>query len=587
MAINVNVGPCGNTRRPISWVLLLGTLTWSCSVATSSFGGPKGRPTLQDHLSAGEFGPARQLALQAPTDNQRDRQLHEVAVAQLTSGAYRGSLQTAYDIHGDSVRAETFGRIRVHSAENHRLRGGGVQADFDSLIELITSTVAPDSWDEVGGEGAIAPFESGVRVDAQGVMHQIQSSGTDHWLEDVRRRSAFFRGHQDVRKASELRKVSLPRLERQIQMLWAQGRRPSEAMSTLAGLQHVEYLLVYPDTGDLVLAGPAGDWHYDQQGRAVSVAAGDPVLALDDLVVVLRNALDGNGRFGCSITPRRENLARTQAFLKSTGRRPVRPGRRNAWLDELRDQLGAQTIEVHGIDPSTRTARVIIEADYHMKLIGMGLAEGVLGVTSYLDSIYVAPGQAPPRLGVLRWWFALNYRGVQASQSRDAYKLQGPGVKVLSENELLTLQGDRVHTGKSDDLNRLFTDSFTRHFGELAEKFPVYAELRNVFDLAVIAALIRHEDLTNQVNWHADHFRNPQAFQVTVWPEPKEVESVVNHRVINRKYIVAGVSGGVSVDTRGLLKKVSIRTDGYDLLQTYQDEGKVPTNLARGRWWWD
>ena len=57
--------------------------------------------------------------------------------------------------------------------------------------------------------------------------------------------------------------------------------------------------------------------------------------------------------------------------------------------------------------------------------------------------------------------------------------------------------------------------------------------------------------------------------------------------MINRKYIVAGVSGGVSVDTRGLLKKMSIRTERYDPLQTYQAEGKVPTNLARGRWWWD
>lgn len=32
-----------------------------------------------------------------------------------------------------------------------------VDADFDSLIEMITSTIQPDSWDEVGGPGAIAP----------------------------------------------------------------------------------------------------------------------------------------------------------------------------------------------------------------------------------------------------------------------------------------------------------------------------------------------------------------------------------------------------------------------------------------------
>ena len=36
--------------------------------------------------------------------------------------------------------------------------GGAAMADFDTLIELITSTIAPDTWDEVGGAGAIEPF---------------------------------------------------------------------------------------------------------------------------------------------------------------------------------------------------------------------------------------------------------------------------------------------------------------------------------------------------------------------------------------------------------------------------------------------
>ena len=42
--------------------------------------------------------------------------------------------------------------------------GGGPQADFDSLIELITTTIEPDTWDEVGGEGSIAPFETNLSL---------------------------------------------------------------------------------------------------------------------------------------------------------------------------------------------------------------------------------------------------------------------------------------------------------------------------------------------------------------------------------------------------------------------------------------
>jgi len=36
--------------------------------------------------------------------------------------------------------------------------GGAAMADFDTLIELIRSTIAPDTWDEMGGAGAIESY---------------------------------------------------------------------------------------------------------------------------------------------------------------------------------------------------------------------------------------------------------------------------------------------------------------------------------------------------------------------------------------------------------------------------------------------
>ena len=41
-------------------------------------------------------------------------------------------------------------------------------------------------------------------------------------------------------------------------------------MLTLAGLQRVRYVFVYPESGDLVLAGPAGDWYVNDDGRILS-----------------------------------------------------------------------------------------------------------------------------------------------------------------------------------------------------------------------------------------------------------------------------------------------------------------------------
>ena len=103
-----------------------------------------------------------------------------------------------------------------------------------------------------------------------------------------------------------------------------------------------------------------------------------------------------DSHFGCSINPRQEALAKTQAFLASSSQKPLEPGQRKKWLGDLRDTVGKQDIEIFGIDPASRVASVLVEADYHMKLIGMGLADGVDGVESYLDSIELARAAGAP-----------------------------------------------------------------------------------------------------------------------------------------------------------------------------------------------
>ena len=182
------------------------------------------------------------------------------------------------------------------------------------------------------------------------------------------------------------------------------------------------------------------------------------------------------------------------------------------------------------MDPQTRAARTLVEADYRMKLVGMGLEEGVPGVRSYMSLI-----KSPPKeMSTLRWWFTLNYDSIQTSQDHLAFNIRGQGVKVESENEHLTAQGERVHTGESEPLNRQFTESFTKHFDELCAKYPIYAELRNLCDLALAASLVREEGLADKVDWHMAYFGNPQAFVVEQGAAPKEVDSVVNYRLLNQ-----------------------------------------------------
>jgi len=486
-------------------------------------------------------------------------------------------------------------------------KGGAANADFDSLIDLIISTVATETWAENGGgEAEIRPFPTGVLVDAAGTLRLRSRSTTGNQLADLREggriaattgrpefsdagRASSNQGGQSPRHPSELRYVSLPRLEREIARRQAARQPLDQEMLTLAGLQRVRYVFLYPESGDLVLAGPAGDWFVDEVGRILSLHTKQPVVRLDDLLVLLRRgASAAESYFGCAINPRQEALAKTQAFLASYSQRPLQPSQRKRWLRELRDSMGTQDIEIFGIDPASRAASVLVEADYHMKLIGMGLVEGVAGVESYLDLLKWATeragGFSPPPMSVLRWWFALHYDAIAVSPQRDAFELVGQGVRVLSENELLAAQGQRVHTGQSDPLNRQFADSFTAHFAQLATKYPVYGELRNVFDLAMAVALIDSEKLMEQAGWTPSLFLDGERLRLPSGPVPRQVETVINHRIINRQHIVAGVSGGVMVAPSDLLRLRAMESEATAPLGRKDQAAQLPATLA---WWWD
>jgi hypothetical protein len=543
---------------------------------------------LRGYLDAGEFGPAMELARGAPTAAQRDAWLGQIAVAQAGLGARQSSLASAGEIGSDQARAETLSRAADEPLGG---RGGGAQADFDSLIELITSTIRPTSWEDVGGPGSIRPFPTGVIIDPQGVLRPLLKSESGGRLAALRAAGEPGAGRQDdARRASQLRMISLNRLEKEAQLRLAAGQPLDETMQMLAGLQRIQYLFVYPESNDLVLAGPAGDWTTGAEEIPVSAQTGQPVVLLDDLVVVFRRLMSHpDASFGCRITPTQEALARVQDAIDASGSKPIKSAyARKQWLEKLRSQLGKQDIEVDGLDPRTRAAQVMVEADYRMKLVGMGLEDGVLGVKSYLDSIELAPGEAPPPMGVLRWWFTLDYDAVTASQDRQAFAIAGQGVKVMSENERLSAEGRQIHTGESDELNRQFAHDFSEHFSELCAKYPIYGELRNLCDLALAATIVREESLAGRVGWHLRCFSDPNAYPVGLGEAPKQVESVANCRVINGRTILAGVSGGVSVDPALLLRRQPMRVESYGKLHNRRAAAAPPKTVnGRGAWWWD
>jgi hypothetical protein len=390
-----------------------------------------------------------------------------------------------------------------------------------------------------------------------------------------------------------LRYVSLPRLEAAIAQRQNAHQPLDAAMLTLAGLQRVQYVLVYPETGDLVLAGPAGDWQATHEGM-VDAATGRPLVRLDDLLTLWRRQKDKGSAFGCSIVPRQEALARTQEYLASTAGQAIEPSQRRDWLGGLRDSLGVQDVEYYNIDPNTRVAGLLLAADYHMKLIGMGLAEAVPGVKSYLATVRLGPGGQAPPMAILRWWFSIPTSTVEASDARDAFALPANSVQVLSENEMLAARGERVHTGQSDELNSKFAKSFTAEFEALADKYPVYAQLARVFELSLALAVIEKEGLAAKVGWSPSLLLDAERLRLPRLETPKGVETVINHRVIGGRHIIAGISGGVWVDGGKSLTVSAAKGEAASVLATTH-KAPAAQAVAEGdasaaapiQWWWD
>jgi hypothetical protein len=270
-----------------------------------------------------------------------------------------------------------------------------------------------------------------------------------------------------------------------------------------------------------------------------------------------------------------------QQFLTTFGRRAV-PADTRRIVQGLKDSLGRQVITVRGVSPNTHFAIVMVEADYRMKLIGIGLETPPVRITSYVRR---ANPSSVSRNALQRWYFVPNYESVRVSDDGYAMQLIGEGVKLVNANELVRGDGTRVDSAKPDRASRAFVDSFTRRYPDLARKVPVYAQLRNLVDVLIAAAYIQEQDFYRQAEWDMQVFGDEAALPVAVYAAPKEVETAVN-AIWKGNVLMTPVGGGVHIDARKAISAEFVLPDEEGAVagkrQTISLDG-----LAPGQWWWD
>ncbi|NQU21793.1 MAG: DUF1598 domain-containing protein [Candidatus Nealsonbacteria bacterium] len=440
-------------------------------------------------------------------------------------------------------------------------------------VVLIASWIAPSTVQAQLGA-------SGVVIDAQGVVHKRVYNDPGNQL--LRQRIAAARAALDPKatKFSAMRCISLNRLEQAIRD--ANGAVTDE-MRYLAGLQRVKYVFLYPDSGDVVIAGPAEGWVTNPSGRVVGITNGRPVVQLQDLVVALR-AFPPQGKstrlIGCSIDPTQQGLAAMQQFLRSIGSRAT-PADTQYITSGLQTSLGLQKVSVNGISPKTHFAQVLVEADYRMKLIGIGLERPPVRLVSYVDR--ANPAQVN-RNAMQRWYFVPDYQCVRVSKDELAMQMVGDGVKLVGENEVVTAGGQRQATATASRASKMFVDGFTKKYSELAERSPIYAELRNVIDMAVAAAFIQEKDYYGKAGWKMSLLGDEQSFAVETLNAPQQVASAVN-AIWKGRTLMTPIGGGVTIQPTQALASDNLLTDENEKVAKARAETKI--ELAEGQWWWD
>ena len=424
------------------------------------------------------------------------------------------------------------------------------------------------------GDGVAA----GVAIDADGVLRTKMFADPGGQLLQQRLAAARASLDQQLQRPTAMRKVSLTRLEKAIA---DRGGVLTDEMRYLAGLQRVKYVFCYPDSGDIVVAGPAEGWVTDVSGRVVGMTTGRPVVQLEDLVVAMRAFPPGEKGarlIGCSIDPTAEGLAAMQQFLRQVGSFAT-PAHTQTIVDGLRNNLGYQTVSVMGINPNTRFAQVLVEADYRMKLIGIGLEQPPVRLVSYVDR--ANPAQVS-RNAMQRWFFTPDYESVRVAEDRLAMELVGDGVKLIGEDELVSQEGQRTIVGRGNKASEAFVGSFTQKYPQLAERSPVYADLRNLIDLAISAAFMQAENLYGKAGWSMPLLGNESKFAVERYAAPRQVETAVN-AIWKGNRLMTPVGGGVNIEAARAVREARPDEEG----QIAEVHRKTAPKLAEGQWWWD
>jgi hypothetical protein len=442
---------------------------------------------------------------------------------------------------------------------------------FLALLSLAVICLATTVYAglAVGGRRSVG----GVMIDGAGIVRTATIAEQEDLAEFVRQGLDPLDG--EVGEATEMRMISLKGLQRAITQASQAGDLVPDEVEFLAGLQRIEYVFVDQDNQDIIIAGPAEPWVLRDDGFVVGSISGGSTMRLADLAVAFRSVeMARREGISCSIEPTPEGRLRLRQLLR---RVKLRPGQNPAIHEAaMKEAFGPQMIQLTGIPTDSRYARTLVAADFEMKRIAMGLTDSsVDGLPSYLQLSRNSPHSSSQNP---RWWMACNYDGLSRSEDGLAWKLSGPGVKTLTEQDLVASDGSVKGAGTTDKLAQIWADKMMEHFAEVSREMPVFSDLRNIMDMTVVATLVVQERLATKAG--LDLAVLTEGLHLASYAVPKAVDPQCSF-IRGRSGWVVTASGGVDINAFEIVEQQKT-VAGVEQMRT--------TAMAAAQndgWWWD
>ncbi len=438
-----------------------------------------------------------------------------------------------------------------------------------TLAACLLAAVFAGDLSEVIAGAVRAGAVGGVMIDTDGLLSAPPVE--DQRALQAAREQALDEVPGDMKAFNPLRKISLRRLEEAIRNHRSTQVVPlPDEIQYLGGLQQIKYIFVDPQEHDIILVGPAEGWKVDSLGNVVGLTTDRPVMELDDLLVALRSAREGV--LSCSIDPTPEGLQK----LQQLARQLKTIGNPQQTMSQIEQALGPQVISVRGVPATSHFARVMVAADFRMKRLAMNFEPApVAGLPSFLQMMQA--GRTGMSNMLPRWWLAPQAEPLLTDAERLSWEIPALSVQCKTEEDFLAQDGTRQQgAGKGSAVARRWADTFTAKYEELSKKDSAFGQLRNVIELAVVAALIEKENLFDRAGLAAPYLMGEE--MIESYDAPRRVASRASFVKKGRNWLISA-SGGVQI----FPGQVASNTEQTDSLAPVREQ----TLAKAANWWWN